>query len=119
MSATFNDLSRLAVVSGLNEVPIVGGFLGGLVALFWPPSGADIWGEIQSRVEALVDQKLADQVKKDVNATLTGLKSVIQDYKTNVKGSPSDAVAAYSSAEAVFDAAKPKFIDVPGSEVLL
>jgi hypothetical protein len=119
MSATFNDLSRLAVISGLNEVPAVGGFLGGLVALFWPPSGADIWGEIQSRVEALIDQKLADQVKKDVNATLTGLKTVIQDYKTNVKGSPSDAVAAYTSAEAVFDAAKPKFIDVPGSEVLL
>ena len=119
MSATLNDVSRTAVIRALNEVPVLGDFLGGLAEIFWPTSADDIWGEIQARVEALINQKLADQVKKDVNATLIGLKSVIQDYTTNVKGRSIDAVAAYTSAESVFDAAKPKFIDVPGSEVLL
>jgi hypothetical protein len=119
MSTSLNDVSRVTVIRALGAVPEVGEFLGGLVELFWPPDAADIWAEIQSRVEALIDQKLADQVQKDVNATLLGLKAAIKDYKTNVKGRHSDAVAAYTAAETAFDVSQPHFIDVPGSEVLL
>src|SRR5215471_14642427 len=119
MSTSLNDVSRVTVIRALGAVPEVGEFLGGLVELFWPPDAADIWAEIQSRVEALIDQKLADQVQKDVNATLIGLKAAIKDYKTNVKGRPTDAVAAYTAAETAFDLAQPHFIDIPGSEVLL
>lgn len=119
MSASFNDISRVVVISGLKKVPEVGDLLGGLVDLFWPPDAADIWGQIQARVEALIDQKLADQIQKDVNATLIGLRAAIKDYKTNVKGRHSDAVAAYTTAETAFDTAQPHFMNVPGSELLL
>jgi hypothetical protein len=119
LSGTINDRMRVAVTSGLKLIPGPGDLLATFVALLWPPSADDVWSEIREAVEALIDQKLNAATLADVNATLLGLKSVSEDYRTNVKGNRSQANTAYTAAEAAFDAAKPHFIAIKGSELLL
>ncbi len=61
MSDTDN-LVRLIILAGLGKVPVGGELISGLVGVFWPESGADVWDSIRADVEALINQQIATEV---------------------------------------------------------
>src|SRR4051794_299282 len=71
-----NDAARQAVMTGLAAGPLPAKFVSFVVGVLWPPSGDDVWGSIRARVEALINQKIADDVYHRVKLSLAGLKLV-------------------------------------------
>ena len=56
----------------LGEIPVVGSFLSALLQIFWPKSGEDIWSEIKSQVEQLINQRFDQDTYEKVQASLPG-----------------------------------------------
>lgn len=53
----WNNAAEVAIETALGQIPVVGSFLSGLLQIFWPKSGEDIWSEIKSQVEQLINQR--------------------------------------------------------------
>ena len=70
----WNNAAEQSIAGILGTVPEVGPLLGALVSIFWPQSG-DVWGEIEARVEALIQQQLSQLVQSEVTASLQGLNN--------------------------------------------
>jgi hypothetical protein len=60
----------------------VGALLSALIYIFWPQSQEDVWSEIEGRVQQLINQDLTDLVKAQVAASLDGLNSNLNDWRT-------------------------------------
>lgn len=76
----YNNAALVIISTGLGQVPAVGFVLSALVEIFWPSSQQDVWAEIESKVEQLVDQKISDMVYKQVEESLTGLHNNLNEY---------------------------------------
>ncbi|MGN6573158.1 MAG: insecticidal delta-endotoxin Cry8Ea1 family protein [Pseudolabrys sp.] len=116
-----NDIIRSIVLAGLSEAPKIGWLLSSLVGSLWPESAEDIWDEIESKVEALIQQQLAQYEYQQIQQDLTGLQNVINDYTSAVATSQSDPslISQYwVSAATQFDSVRPHFM-AQGYEVLL
>lgn len=86
----YNNAAKVVVSTALGEVPYVGFLLGALVDIFWPESGQDVWSEIESKVEELVDRKIAERVWQEVSESLAGLHNVTDDYLYAARHFPDD-----------------------------
>ena len=84
-----NDI-QTTVTTALNEIPEVGNILAGLVDLFWPSSGENVWAEVEQEVEALIDQTLDQYTYTQVEQDLQGINNVVTDYLTTLHTSPTD-----------------------------
>ncbi|MFC6334241.1 insecticidal delta-endotoxin Cry8Ea1 family protein [Paenibacillus septentrionalis] len=76
----YNNAALVIISTGLGQVPAVGFVLSALVEIFWPSSQQDVWAEIESKVEQLVDQKISDLVYKQVEESLMGLHNNLNEY---------------------------------------
>jgi len=116
------DRIKTLLIAGLEEVPYVGTLYGLLLAELWPDDAEqDPWDEIKERVEALIDQKLSDEVYKNVTDSLTGLQSNSQNFFDAVSDparSAADKSEEFVSAKASFNVSAPHFRE-KGSELLL
>lgn len=116
-----NDVARTIVLFGLGKIPEVGGLISGLVAVFWPATGVDIWGEIKDQVQALIGQDIDASVYQQVQDDLQGLNNVLADYTQALQGSQGDKTyisEKYNVALGAFEAAQPHFMS-QGYEVRL
>lgn len=86
----YNNAARVVVSTVLGEVPVVGVLLSALVDIFWPNPEVDIWAQIEAKVEALVNQKIAERVWQQVSESLAGLQNVLDDYLYAAKNFPND-----------------------------
>lgn len=84
-----NDIQTV-VTTALNEVPEVGNILAGLVALFWPSTGENVWAEIEQQVAALIDEKLDQYTYSQVEQDLQGINNVVADYLKTLATSKTD-----------------------------
>jgi hypothetical protein len=115
------DVVRSIIVAGLSQTPYVGWLASTLTNALWPPSGENIWQEIEANVEALIGQQLSQYTQQQVTEDLTGLQNVLADYNTAVKdsaGNPSFISENFVTARGQFDAIRPHFM-AAGNEVLL
>jgi len=115
------DIVRSIIVAGLSNVPDLGFLSGTLVDALWPPSGENIWAEIETNVETLINQQLDAFTQQQVTEDLTGLQNVMGNYTTAVKdsaGNPSFISENFVAARDQFDAVRPHF-QSQGHEVLL
>ena len=76
----YNNALREIAINGLAMVPEAGWILSGLTGVLWPTSDENVWADIEAKVEALIDQKLADHVQQEVSEDLAGLNAVLDDY---------------------------------------
>lgn len=84
----YNDLIRTVLNAGIfrslelfgPETIPVGLFLTDLLGALWPESKEDVWSQIKSQVEALINKKLDDALYEQVSEDLQGLQNVISDY---------------------------------------
>ncbi len=119
MSFDWNNAAKTTITTALGFVPEVGGLLSGLVSIFWPSSGEDVWSEIENQVEQLVDQKIDTLVYQTVQDDLSGLKNALADYLTAVNtGDNANISAQWITTSTLFDAAQPHF-QSSGYQVLL
>lgn len=85
-SFDWNNAAVQVITTGLNEIPVVGGILAGLVNIFWQQSSVDIWAEIKDKVEALINQQISQDDFNRVQAVLgtvsqqSGLIGVLATY---------------------------------------
>lgn len=112
-----NNDTKIAITTALQLVPDVGGFVSALIDIIWPGSGNGPWDTVRSQVEALVDQKLADDDYNRVTGNLAGLSTVIENYKTQVKLN-ADIKTYWIDAYDDFDLYQPNF-QQKNDEVLL
>lgn len=118
-SVDWNNVALQAITTGLNQIPVVGGILAGLVFAFWPPSGQDIWDEIKQNVETLItnavnsDDYTKAQDALGSRAEDSGLLGVLNTYlHTLTPGThaPDDTPAAtWPGANQQFIGAQPRF----------
>lgn len=100
------DALRDSILGGLNLVPVVGGLLSYLGALFIPNTGESpeqMWGR-------LIDAKISDALMRKVQRDLVGLSNVSSLYKTAVETGNNPTVLAQSiAANTQFTAMLPGF----------
>lgn len=127
MSFNWNNAALQVVVTGLNEIPVVGSILGALASIFWPQSQVDVWSEIKDQVQQLIDQQISQDTYDRVQAMLgsaeqgTGLIGVVNNYLGSVSTSNNngqDPKETWTSANEQFVAASSAF-EQQGSELLL
>jgi hypothetical protein len=119
-SATENAV-RAVVITGVSEIPEAGGVASGLLGILWPESSDDVWGSIKTKVEALIQKKLAEYEYQVVCEDLVGLKNVSENYIKEVQHTNLDYQeirSRYISAVSAFDLSEPHFKS-QGYEVLL
>lgn len=106
---------REALLLGLRLVPVVGGVLSGLGALFIPRPGQsaeELW-------RAIVDQRISQAIFELVKADLFGLTGVSQLYANAMRSGDFTQIARQSiAANTQFVAAVPRFMQ-SGQEVAL
>ena len=113
----WNNNLKLTVTTAFQLVPDVGGFVSALIDIVWPSLGESPWDQVRAQVEALMNQKLADDDYSRVTGNLGGLRNVITDYKTQA-GLNVDVKAFWIAAYTDFDQYQPNFQQA-GNEVLL
>ncbi|WP_080055642.1 insecticidal delta-endotoxin Cry8Ea1 family protein [Spirosoma aerolatum] len=114
----WNDQIKSLILLGLTTaVPEGGEILGFFVETFWPSSGDDVWSQVREQVEALIDEKIADDVYGRVSANLDGLKNVIINY-TNAINNQGDIKTNWVDLRNDFSLYQPNFQQT-GDEVLL
>ena len=57
--ANLNDDLKTIVVYGLGTIPEVGWLVSAVADILWPDSGTDVWSQIASQVEALIQKAMA------------------------------------------------------------
>ena len=82
----WNQVELAAITTGLNEIPVIGGILAGIVSALWPSPTVDVWAEIKQQVEALINEKIKEEVYTEVQNALgsadqqSGLMGVMDIY---------------------------------------
>lgn len=110
-SIDWNDDAKIMVTSIIEMIPEAGDILGGLLDIFWPSSGENVWDQIRANVEALVDQKIAENVYQNVSDDLgslgdvppSGLIGALTLYLNEVKeGTPSSILTQWMITRSLF-----------------
>ena len=81
----WNSAVRTVIISGINAIPYVGSILSTLLRIFWPAPQRDVWGEIKTKVEAVINQHIDRLVYDRVYDNLKGLRLVVGDYVHSAK----------------------------------
>ncbi|MFC0204430.1 jacalin-like lectin [Novosphingobium soli] len=79
----WNSLLETALVTGLNEVPVVGNLLSGLVGVFWPDDKDDpkvVWQQIKDDVAQLCHDLIDEQRAQGLLDEILGIGNVIDRY---------------------------------------
>ncbi|GAB4022196.1 insecticidal delta-endotoxin Cry8Ea1 family protein [Spirosoma koreense] len=106
----WNDDAKTMVASAIEMVPVAGDLLGGLVEILWPSTQEDVWGEIKSQVEALVNQQIAAAVYTQVSEDLQGLSNSLTIYQNELKeGTTGEILNQWMITKNLFVAALPHF----------
>lgn len=117
----YNSVARRAVTSALRKIPRAGFLISALVDILWP-NGDGVWEQIEAKVEALINQKIADHVFEDVKDALEGLHAVLEEYAYATNSEhlyPSASISTiFTSVENHFRHDEPRFRS-PGYDLLL
>ncbi|UYX56166.1 insecticidal delta-endotoxin Cry8Ea1 family protein (plasmid) [Bacillus thuringiensis] len=88
---TFEDVARTAIITGVGEIPFVGSFFSAFLGLLWPSHALtlqEIWDGIKEKVEALIDEKLAEDKYNTLVSLLEGLSKQSTDLKKAIINHP-------------------------------
>lgn len=77
---TTSEIAEIIAAAVVGKIPYVGGLLSGITKAFWPASGPDLWAQIKSQVEALVEQDIATYNLQQLQLTLQGLQDEVNNY---------------------------------------
>jgi len=121
----YSELLRISLnaaifaVLGPEEI-ITGLFLSDLLGVLWPESGEDVWAEIKSKVEDMINQKMDAALYEQVVEDLMGLQNVANDYISSINDgyNVSEVLVRWISLNSFILNAKPHF-QTKGSEFLL
>ena len=82
MSDTINytNITVDIVEGSLSEIPYVGHILSDLVPTLWPAADNQVWEEMESEVQALIEEDIAQATYNTVLGNLTGFQSDMNDY---------------------------------------
>ncbi len=107
----WNNAAETVIQTGLDEVPVAGGILSGLVGIFWPSSEEDVWGSIKDRVSTMIDTKMASYAYTEIDAKLAGLKNLMDSYQSAISNGSSAAEIGeqWTNAESGFAQEYPSF----------
>jgi hypothetical protein len=116
-----NDTTRQVVITGISQFGIAGKLTGGLTAVLWPANNNDIWDSLRGRIEALINQKIAEEDYHQVSLRLDGLRNKLTDYHTIVSNSQDNELRknTWLQMEASFDEKEPLFMDAKYRLLLL
>lgn len=90
-----SDIFKTIIVTALGYVPDAGAILSACAGLFWPDSAINVWDDIKSKVEKLVDQKLDRLVYKQLYDELNSLGSQISLYVLAIKNGDQENIRGY------------------------
>lgn len=76
-----NDTAKKIAMTIAGKIPQVGGVLSVLMDLFWPTDQVSIWDQIKDQVEALVDQKIAENNLANLRRDLKGVQINLKNYE--------------------------------------
>lgn len=117
-----NEAAKDTTAAALGAIPEAGEFLSLLVEIFWPSgtNANEIWDSIESRVEALVNEKIDTSVYNQTDADLTGLQNVLHNYADSAKPGHTPAFTSqnWTAARQEFAQRMPHF-RFKGAELLL
>jgi len=113
----FSDITQDIVEGSLAEIPYVGHILSDLTGTLWPGADNEVWNEVYSQVEAMVEQALNTTVYNNMQSALSGLNGDINDYLNAVEND-GDVATYWAATEEIFDNQLPLF-QTTGYEVLL
>jgi hypothetical protein len=106
----WNDDAKIVVIAGLSKIPIVGSILGPLLAILWPATKEDVWGEVKKQVEEVVGQKISEfnynYVQEDINGLQRGIVIYVNILRT---GTPNEKNNAWSNIRLAFAVAQDHF----------
>lgn len=106
----WNNAAENWIAGVLGLVPEVGSVLSGLVYIFWPQSGEDVWAEMEQQVEDLVDKKIDQLVYEDAMEAVAGLQNVLNDYLSAVQtGDTTNISTQWIAAREAFSHDMPQF----------
>lgn len=119
--ASTNTQTKILLITALDEIPVVGGFIGGLLELLWPEDEVDVWEQIRARTEQLVSDRLDQDATQRLQRSLVGLKTILEEYKTATRErrDPHNLYANYAAVRTVFDQQLPLFQQASHRMVLL
>ncbi|MGE8320202.1 MAG: insecticidal delta-endotoxin Cry8Ea1 family protein [Comamonas sp.] len=107
------DLKTLFSV-GLDAIPYVGGALSALLGLLWPVGAADLWSQIKDRIAGMIDGKIQDFYRNELEQLLDGLHGAVGNYLLAVKQladakTPADRQQAQDQIRSFADALQTQF----------
>lgn len=112
-STAIDKAIRTLVLGALKQIPKAGALVSGLIGFLWPEPGKDSWAQMRSRIEALINQRLADFKYQEVKDWLNGLKNVLDGYTLALDASRNSSASyiteKYNAAVSHFEAASPHF----------
>src|SRR5947209_20164706 len=79
-SISYSSITEDIVEGSLAEIPYIGHILSDLVPTLWPGADNQVWEEMESQVQALIEEDIAQSVYNTVLGNLTGIQNVMNDY---------------------------------------
>ncbi|MDF2433690.1 MAG: hypothetical protein JWP44_3321 [Mucilaginibacter sp.] len=76
-----NNTARTIAMAIAGKIPQVGGVLSFLMGFFWPTDEVSIWDQIKAQVEAMVDQKIAENNLAKLRKDLKGIQINLKNYQ--------------------------------------
>lgn len=76
----WNHDAKILVKTGVEMIPEAGEILGLFVEIFWPEDKEDVWSQVKSQVEKVINDTLDVDTYNTVKGYLNGYKDVINLY---------------------------------------
>lgn len=111
---TVNNATRQVVISGLGQFGLAGKLTGALTSVLWPADNTNqVWDALRGRIEALINQKIAEETYHHVSVRLDGLRRALRDYHADVTDSQDHELCKnqWLDMERSFDEREPWFMD--------
>lgn len=104
------EIFKTIVTTALGYIPDAGTILSVFVGLFWPPSEQDVWGNIKSQVEQLIDQKIDGLVYAQLQTELNMLGKMLPLYVQAARSGDMENIRGYfRSVNTVFTGSAARF----------
>jgi len=92
-STNWNYDAEQTVAAILGCVPDVGSLLSGLCNILWPTNNQDVWNEIESQVEQLMNEEISQVVYGAVTDQLQGLENSTSLYLEALNNGSTETIA--------------------------
>lgn len=103
-----NNTAKKIAMMIAGKIPQVGGVLSFLMGMFWPTDEVSIWDQIKDKVEALVDQKIAENNLAKLRKDLKGVQISLKNYQKLTDKSQKQS--ALQSINTTIEAMVPSFL---------